>query len=68
MDRGFLYRAAHPGGGDESATLKEVEFETAEEALRIACRDLQAGYLPIGIWAPDRSLVHGAAAIREHCR
>ena len=64
---GILYRAAHRSADDGGAELKEVEFDSVEEALRTACRDLRAGYQPIGIWAPDRSLIHGAAAIREHC-
>lgn len=60
-----LYRAVFlEDGGSE---LKEVEYHTVDEALQSACRDLRAGYRPIGIWAPDRSLVHGAAEIRGYC-
>ena len=65
--KGILYRAAHRSGDNGGAELKEMEFESVDEALRTACRDLRAGYQPIGIWAPDRSLIHSAAAIREHC-
>lgn len=66
-DGGVLYRAVAPlegGGGD----LKEVEYGSVEEALRTGCRDLRAGYKPIGIWATsDRSLVYSAEAIRTYC-
>jgi hypothetical protein len=64
----ILYRAAFTTGESGAGELKEVEFDTVEEALRAACRDLRAGYQPIGIWAPDRSLIHPASAIREQCR
>lgn len=64
---GVLYRAAHVGAADGEGELKEVEYDSVEEALHHACRDIRAGYKPIGIWAPDRSLIHGAAAIRQHC-
>ena len=62
----IMYRAAFVGPEGEGE-LKEARYESVEEALRNACRDLRAGYKPIGIWAPDRSLIHGAAAIREQC-
>ncbi len=66
-DGAILYRAMVPeeGGGGE---LKEVEYESVEDALRAACRDVRAGYKPIGIWATaDRSLVYSADAIRKYC-
>lgn len=63
---GIIYRAAFIEAGESS--LKEASFASVEDALRTACRDLRAGYAPIGIWGPGRVLVHGAAAIREHCR
>jgi len=43
------------GGGRED---QEVEFDSADEALRPACRDVVAGYEPTG------SLFYGAAGSR----
>ena len=63
----FLYRAAFFGDSGGGGDLKEVEYASMEEALQMACRDLRAGYKPIGIWTEDRSLAFSAAAIREHC-
>ncbi len=63
---GIMYRAAFVGG-DGRGELKEMLYDSVEEALRHACRDLRAGYKPIGIWGPDRSLIHSADAIRERC-
>ena len=66
-DGGALYRAMvrSEGGGGE---LKEVEYESVDDALRTACRDLRAGYTPIGIWAiPGRALLYSANAIRTYC-
>ncbi len=67
LGSGILYRAAFLSDGNSRSDLKEVEYSTIEEALQSACRDLRAGYRPIGIWAPDRTLIHSAAAIRENC-
>jgi hypothetical protein len=64
---GFHYRAAFIGDGSSGSELKEVSHRSEAEALQAACRDLRAGYRPIGIWAPGGVLLHSAAAIRNHC-
>lgn len=60
------YRAFVPAEDDDPSRVKEVDCESEEEALRLACRDIRAGMKPMGIWEAGR-LLRSAAEIAELC-
>lgn len=60
------YRAFVPGDEDEPSRVKEIDCQSEEEALRLACRDIPAGLKPMGIWEEGR-LLRSAADISRHC-
>jgi len=63
--KGYPYRAAFTRSDDGRGELKETEVDSVEDVLRNAGRGVRPGYKPIGIRAPARGPIHGAAAIRD---
>lgn len=58
-----IYRGRNPGQEEPSV---EERFDTLAQALEFACRDMDRGHEPAGIWEGDTP-VQDAASIREYC-